>query len=116
MKFKLDENLPLSALSIFRDNGFDVFNVREEGLTGCSDDHLISVCLKEKRVLVTLDLDFSDIRRYQPDGLNGIIVIRAYKQNNNYIISILKKIFPLLKVENLTGKLMIVEDDRIRIR
>jgi len=24
MKFKFDENLPLKALSLFRDNGFDV--------------------------------------------------------------------------------------------
>jgi predicted nuclease of predicted toxin-antitoxin system len=116
MKFKFDENLPLKALSLFRDNGFDVFNVREEGLTGCSDDHLITVCLDESRVLVTLDLDFFDIRRYQPDRLNGIIIIRAYKQNSNYIMSILRKIIPLLKIENLTGKLMIVEEDRIRIR
>jgi len=45
-----------------------------------------------------------------------MIIIRAYKQNSNYIMSILKKIIPLLKIENLTGKLMIVEEDRIRIR
>jgi len=116
MKFKLDENLSPLAASVFIEHGFDATSVREEGLTGCTDDHLISVCSEEKRVLVTLDLDFSDIRRYQPSGLDGIIIIRSYKQSRDYMIEILKKIIPQLKAEDITGKLMIVEDDRIRIR
>lgn len=116
MKFKLDENLPGIAASVFRENGFDAVTVRDEGLTGCTDDHLISVCSEEKRALVILDLDFSDIRRYEPSSFKGIIILRTGKQSRDYIISILKSIFHLLKTEDITGRLVIVEDDRIRIR
>jgi len=116
MKFKLDENLPPSAVKIFKAHGFDAMSVRDEGLTGCNDDRLVSVCVKEERTLVTLDLDFSDIRKYQPAELNGIIIIRSYKQSRDYTLEILEKIMPFLKTEDVTGKLVIVEEDRIRIR
>ena len=108
MKFKLDENIPPQAVDVFTANDLDAESVRDEGLTGCSDDHLISVCTDESRILVTLDLDFSDIRRYPPPSLNGIVIIRTEKQSRNHIISIIERI--------MNGKLMIVEDNRIRIR
>ena len=116
MKFKLDENLSPETVNIFREHGFDALSVREQNLGGCDDDHLISVCFNEERVLVTLDLDFSDIRRYQPSILKGIIILKSSKQSRNYMNEIINKIIPLLKMEDISGKLVIVEEDKIRIR
>ncbi|HPS58747.1 MAG TPA: DUF5615 family PIN-like protein [Spirochaetota bacterium] len=116
MKFKFDENLPLLSVAIFRENGFDACSVRDQELNGCTDDRLLAVCTAEERILITLDLDFSDIRKYEPDALNGIIIIRPDKQDKNTIINILKRIIPVVQTEALKGKLMIVESDKIRIR
>lgn len=116
MKFKFDENMPLLSVKIFQENGFDACSVRDQGLNGCTDDRLLTVCTDEERILITLDLDFSDIRKYQPVTLHGIIIIRPDKQDKNTIINILKRMIPVVKTEVLSGKLMIVEDDKIRVR
>jgi len=66
--------------------------------------------------LITIDLDFSDIRRYNPVDYNGIIIIRSYKQSRDHILAIIRRIVPLFKTEDVSGRLLIVEDDRVRIR
>ncbi len=40
---------------------FDAANVIEEQLAGATDECILTVCANENRVLVTQDLDFSDI-------------------------------------------------------
>jgi hypothetical protein len=42
-----------------------------------SDDNLIGVCRDEARVLVTLDLDFSNVLRFPPALYMGIAVLRV---------------------------------------
>ena len=43
---------------------------------GASDVEVAAVCIGEERVLVTQDLDFSDIRTYPPAEYYGIVVFR----------------------------------------
>ena len=64
LRFKLDENLPRRVESTLRDLGHDVQTTLSEGLAGAPDPDLLAACAAEDRVLVTLDLDFADIRAY----------------------------------------------------
>ncbi len=73
-KFKIDENLPIEAAKIFKRFGYDAETVLDEGLQGSSDDELFLICKKENRILVTFDLDFSDVRTYSPGAHPGVIV------------------------------------------
>ncbi len=77
MRFKLDENFGKRTLNIFQAAGHDVQTTLDEGMQGCSDRHLYDVCCKERRCLVTLDLDFSDVTRFPPEQGSGIAVIRV---------------------------------------
>ena len=96
MNFKIDENLPDEAAFLFLAAGFGADTVREEGLSG-ADDGVIAVTIRrEQRILITLDLDFSDIRNYPPNQFAGIIVLRSKAQDNQ--------------------SQWIVESDRIRYR
>lgn len=76
MRLKLDENLPVSAAALLSDRGFDVDTVRDEGLTGHSDDSVWHAAQSEARLLVTQDLDFSDTRRFAPGSHHGILLVR----------------------------------------
>jgi predicted nuclease of predicted toxin-antitoxin system len=116
VKLKIDENLPVEAAEIFNKAGFTADTVHNENLTGAADSRIYLECLKEHRALVTLDLDFSDIRRYIPSKSFGIIILRLLKQDKISVLQIIKQIIPRLKIEILEGKLWIVEKDRIRIR
>jgi predicted nuclease of predicted toxin-antitoxin system len=73
-RFKVDENLPRQAQALLRDAGHDAQTVHGERLVGHPDATILDVCLNEDRVLITLDLDFSDIREYPPSGHCGIWV------------------------------------------
>jgi predicted nuclease of predicted toxin-antitoxin system len=80
MRFKTDENLPAEIAEFLRQRGHDALSVGEQGLAGVPDPAVAAVCQAEKRAIVTLDLDFSDIRRYPPEHYSGIIVLRPVLQ------------------------------------
>ena len=116
MKFKVDENLPAEVVAELRAHTHDALSVESEGLAG-KDDSVIAACVQgEARCLITLDLDFGDLRAYPPSDYHGIIVIRSKKQDKATVLSLVKKFVPLLAIESVAKKLWIVEEDRIRIR
>lgn len=77
MKFKIDENLPfLLKRLIEREGNHQVDSVYHEGLKGIADKNLMEYCLREKRILITLDTDF--INTNQPNY--GIIILRSMRR------------------------------------
>jgi predicted nuclease of predicted toxin-antitoxin system len=116
LRFKLDENLPRDAETLLVDAGHDARSVTDEGLGGRADSTILDVCLKEDRVLVTLDLDFADIRLYPPSSHRGIWVLRPETQSIENTISALRAALALLGKEPTANRLWIVEASRVRIR
>jgi hypothetical protein len=83
---------------------------------GSVDPDVAQVCLKESRSLLTLDLDFSDIRTYPPEDYHGIVVFRPAIQNITTLVRLTTRLLALMEREPLVGCLWIVEDNRVRIR
>lgn len=71
MKFKTDENMPYEVAEILSKAGHDALTVLCQELGGQSDDRIAEVCKAEGRAIVTLDLDYSDIRAYPPEISRG---------------------------------------------
>jgi predicted nuclease of predicted toxin-antitoxin system len=115
VEFKLDENFGHTIQRLFLDQGHDCVTVREEHLAGASDDEVLKAACNEKRVLVTMDYDFSNVLRYPPHQTSGIVVINAPGRAS---IMLLKNIITLMldaiSVERVRGRLWIVEPGRIR--
>ncbi|MHB8231995.1 MAG: DUF5615 family PIN-like protein [bacterium] len=116
MKFKIDENLPVEVSEILTDAGYDSKTVNDQKLQGSKDSVLIEICKSERRVLITLDIDFTDIRLYPPEECSGIIVLRGKIQSKNHLIDIFRRVIPLLRNEPLDRHLWIIEETKIRIR
>ncbi len=116
MRFKTDENLPVEIAELLSQHGHDAITVAAQGLGGVADPGVASVCQAEKRAIVTLDLDFSDIRRYPPESYAGIIVLRPVLQTIPALLTMLTRAIALLATEPLDGCLWIVDDHRVRIR
>lgn len=116
MKFKLDENLPIEATVLLRSSDHDAHSVHDEQLQGAADPSIAQACQREQRILITLDLDFADIRRYPPSLYSGLIVLRLVHQDRDSVIGIIPRILELLRTESIPGRLWIMDESRTRIR
>ena len=116
MRFKFDENLNLDAVNVFRERGWGVSTVHDEGLRGAKDGLIADAAVGESRVVVTLDLDFSDVRHYPPASFPGIIVIRLGRAEYAAITEILRRVAALLDEQPIAHQLWVVRPDSIRVR
>jgi predicted nuclease of predicted toxin-antitoxin system len=116
MKFKTDENLPVEVVEILTRHGHDALSVIDQRLAGHPDPDVAQVCRSEQRALVTLDLDFADMRVYPPDQYAGLIVLRPRAQTIPAIERLAEQMVRYLASEPLAGNPWIVEEQRLRIR
>ncbi len=116
MRFKVDENLPVEIAEELRQSGDEAATVLEQGRSGSDDAQIAALCREEGRILVTLDLDFADIRAYPPAEYPGLIVLRLARQDRPHVLSVFRRLGRLLHAGSLQGQLWIVEEGRIRIR
>ena len=114
-RFKLDENLPRDAAALFGAAGHDVQTVLDEKLGRKSDRKIIEVAREEGRILVTLDVDFADIREYPPSEFPGIWVLRSPSQAVASLLSLLRGAIAVMDTESPANRLWIVEPGRVRI-
>ncbi|MFT4103810.1 MAG: DUF5615 family PIN-like protein [Burkholderiaceae bacterium] len=116
MKFKLDENLPELVRDALHELGCDFHTVAQEGLCGAEDAAVLQACNAEGRVLITLDLDFADIRTYLPGTHHGIWVLRPEKQTFRALAQLVKAGVRLAGTEKFEGQLWVIDEKRVRIR
>ena len=100
---------------LFTEAGHDAVTVYDQRMNGAADPDLAAACFNEDRILVTSDLDFTDIRTYPPERYPGIIVFRPGRQSRDHLLGIARSLLDEL-TDSVRGQLWIVEDSRIRIR
>lgn len=99
-----------------RSAGHDVATVLDQHLSGADDSQLANICKGQERILVTIDVGFADIRTYPPGEHAGIIVLRLRRQDKPHVLSVLDRLTAIFESQNVSGRLWVVEDKRIRIR
>ena len=115
-KFKTDENIPVEAAHDLQRAGHDAMTIAEQHMAGQPDVRVAEVCRMEGRALLTLDLDFSDIRVFPPGDSPGIIILRPAVQTVKNIQRLVRQVVALLCTEQLDGHLWIVDEGQIRVR
>lgn len=116
MRLKLDENLPIEGVEPFLEAGHDASSVVEQRLAGADDPTIDEVCKQERRVLVTLDIGFGDIRVYPPAESPGRILLRPRSQEKPHLLSLLTRVCELLRERSPTSTLWVVDEEKVRIR
>lgn len=116
MRFKIDENLPVEMADLLRSAQLDATTVVDQELRGEDDLCIIGACLREGRALVTLDLDFADVRTYPPQRFPGLLVLRVRRQDKRHLLAVFRRVIPLIEREPVRHHLWIIEETRVRIR
>lgn len=115
MKLKLDENLGAFAAELLRAAGHDVATVVEQNLCSAPDTTLIETCRKERRCLVTLDLDFANPLVFKPSDYAGIVVLRLPpKPGFQDLVDLVRTLAQGLEGRSVEGRLWVVQRERIR--
>jgi predicted nuclease of predicted toxin-antitoxin system len=114
VKFKLDENLPVSSAAILASAGHDVDTVSAEGLTGAADQDVVTTATG--RVLISLDLGLGDIRAYPPGSHAGIVILRLADQSATTVTTAIGDLASIAELDSLAGAIAVLQRGLLRIR
>ena len=94
--------------------GYDVVTAQELGLAGADDEIIIDKAVALGRVLLTRDVDFSNILLYPPARYLGIAVLKMSPATTSAVHRVLKQ--ALAQNHDLTGALLVIDKNKFRIR
>lgn len=115
MKFLFDENTSRTFTRHLQEAGFDVVHVVDVGLAGKSDNDVMKLAQKERRVIITHDKDFGNLIRFPLQQHFGVIMIRLRNQSplnaTRHVLELLEKI----RGQNLKSCLVILAEQGFRL-
>ena len=113
---KLDENLARAHVALVERAGYSAERVTDEGLSGADDATVWQRACNEGRFFITLDLDFSDIRRFPPGTHPGTLLLRARTRGRGAVAAVLARVLREHPLASLTGCLTVADETTTRIR
>lgn len=117
MKAVIDEDLHKSFATVLASLDFSVFDIRDHGLRGSDDSEVFAYAQKQKAVLFSADLGFSNIVRFPLGSHHGIVILRfANEMPTSYINKQVAKFLSKLTHEDYQGNCIIISPEKLRIR
>jgi predicted nuclease of predicted toxin-antitoxin system len=116
VKLLLDENISARQAARLREMGYDAVAATETNLAGADDPTVRAAAIDQNRVLVTLDADFGNILRYPTIETPGVIWLRLHPPTEAAISEAIVRCLQKLATEDVSGKLVVVDADKIRVR
>ena len=116
-RFLIDNSLSPSIAETLRENGFDAAHVRDYGLAAASDADIMVRARTESRIVVAADTDFGDLLALSGEPAPSVIMFRgAGNRRPGRQALIWLANLPAVESALLSGAIVVLENDRIRIR
>lgn len=112
----LDNCVPRRYLRLLKEWGYDAILMTDQIAANSTDPAVIELAVKLDAILLTVDLDFSNILNYPPQDYQGIIVLRYHIRDEQDIDNTLKIALEDLFRDDLRGCLLVVTAERYRLR
>jgi len=116
VKFLADMGIASKTVSFLKKLGYNTIHLREENLQSISDDKIVEKANKEKRIILTCDLDFGAIMSSSKDTFPSVIIFRLSDFRPENINRHLEKILAESSEIIQKGAILSVSDDTYRIR
>ncbi len=116
MKLKLDENISRRLKPILEKYGHDVDTVANENLLSSNDVIIAHAASEEQRILLTLDVEFADLRKHPPGSHPGIIVFRPYSFGPDSVNKLIANFIRSVNLHDFSLCVVIVDSTHVRVR
>lgn len=116
MRLKLDENLSRHLKESLRAFNHDVTTAADQGLLSQPDTVVAAAAHDDGRMLLTLDLEFADLRKYPPGKHPGIILFRPRSFGPLAVNRLIEEFLAGTDLQRLSGCVVVVEPTRVRVR
>lgn len=116
MRLLVDEDIQQPTIEFLRQIGHDARGIKEEGLATRSDEIIFERAQQSQRVLLTYNVDFTDIRELAGKHHYGAIRLRITNQRLLYLHPILERVLKDISSVELNDTLVTVSDNRVRVR
>jgi predicted nuclease of predicted toxin-antitoxin system len=116
MKLKLDENLSRHLKPLLINQGYDTLTTADENLLSRPDTEIARAAAAEQRMLLTLDVQFADLRKYPPGSHPGIILFCPLSLGPLWVNRFVADFMQSADLGALAGCVAVVEPSRVRVR
>ena len=107
MKIFVDENIPVLTVSVLRDRGHDVRDIRGTREEGSQDLILWERAQKEGRLFITTDKGFS---KHRDEAHSGILIIRLKQPNRMKLHQRVLQAMNQIPEQEWKGLLLVMQD------
>lgn len=115
-RFLADMGISLKTVEWLRSHGHDIVHLREQNLQCLPEHEILEKAYIEKRILLTMDLDFGYLVSMAPKIMPLVIIFRLSDERSIIVNQRLSAILPVLSVEKLSGTIISVGDHNMRVR
>jgi predicted nuclease of predicted toxin-antitoxin system len=116
MKLKLDENLSRHLKPALIALGHDVLTAADEDLLSRPDVEVAAGAAREGCILLTLDVEFADLRKYPPGSHPGIVLFRPVSLGPLSVNHFVENFVRSTDLSALSACIAVVEPQAIRVR
>jgi predicted nuclease of predicted toxin-antitoxin system len=116
MKLKLDENLSRHLKPVLIELGHDVLTAADENLLSHPDTEIAQAAKDEQRMLMTLDVEFADLRKYPPGSHPGVILFRPLSLSPLSVNAFITDFVRRTDLGKLAACVAVVDPVHVRVR
>lgn len=113
---KIDEDLPAQVSDVLQSAGHQAETIVGQGIGGAKDATVWEAVEVERRLLITADKGFGDIRLYPPGTHGGVLLLRPDEDGIDPLVDLLRRVLEGKGLEPLWGTVTVVTPRGVRIR
>jgi predicted nuclease of predicted toxin-antitoxin system len=116
MQFLADMGISQRVVTWLREQGHDATHLRDEGLQTLENGAIFTKAFRESRIILTWDLDFTEILALSKTGTVSAVVFRLINTRSDHVIERLARVLLESAQDLEEGAIISVEEGRHRVR
>jgi predicted nuclease of predicted toxin-antitoxin system len=116
VRFLADMGVSYSVVLHLRQQGYDIVHLRDIGAHRMPDEAIFAQANRERRVILTFDLDFARLVFDARAAFPSVIIYRLTDSRTHHQIERLMAALRIATMALEAGAVVVVDDNRVRIR